>query len=610
MLKLNLTKEQKTELSQYLKEELTTTISDRLALESRWASWERQYEGKPEEKEKTFPWKGCSNVVVPVTGSIIDALLARVADMWKVEPFFSVRSLNSQIDQFTKPIAQLLEWANKHELKLFQTMIPTILSTLKFGNGFGKLTWTLANEFTASPGARYQHVPINDLIFPTSCLSIHTAPWVAHRIKYTFSDLKSLERQGLFENINRLKDTDPELEPDDQLTEAQHNLALTSSDLGEVWTIYDTWMGWDINGDGINEEVHVAVAYPDFKIVGAWMNEYGHRPFRHFKMFPRENNIYAMGLCEYLSDLQEELTTLHRQRTDNATIANTRFFKAKAGANGVKPGMKIWPGRVLVMDDPADLVAEQLGDVYQSSVQSEMLLMSLIEKRAGLSDVALGKAPRRETATTTLALISEGNKRLEFLISYMKAELAEFGMDYLELHRIFGEPDKAVRVLGPEGQAVDMILNLPSETLRGRILLSVTAGSEPTSKEVERQQLIQLFGLFKEFYMSMIELAIMISNPQIPPMAQAFALKVSVASSKFMEQIGDNFNVRDIKELVPTLIDLFGQQGGGNGNQGNGGGMVGPDEQSGMATPEGAMAGPTPGNGNSGMVPGNMGGVY
>src|SRR4030065_1616079 len=120
MLKINLSTEQKSELSLYLKEEIGQVLSDRSSLEAKWAKWERQYEGKPEETVKTFPWQGSCNVVVPVTGSIIDALLARVMDMWKVEPFFSIRSLNPEIDKFTKPISQLLEWANRHELKLFQ----------------------------------------------------------------------------------------------------------------------------------------------------------------------------------------------------------------------------------------------------------------------------------------------------------------------------------------------------------------------------------------------------------------------------------------------------------------------------------------------------------
>jgi len=553
-------------------------------------------------------WVGNCNVVVPVTGSIIDALLARVMDVWKTEPFFSVRSLNETVDQATKQIGQLLEWANRHELKLFQTMIPTILSTLKFGNGFGKLTWTLASDFTAQPGGKYRHIPIQNILFPSNCLNIHTAQWVGDQNTYTFSDLKKLERQGLLYDINSLKDKEPESTPNSQLDDEQEKLTTMSSKPGDMWTLYDIWMGWDVNGDDMDEEIHVAVSYPDCKIHGAWMNEYGHRPYRHFKLFPRENSVWAMGLCEYLGDLQEELTTLHRQRTDNATLANTRFFKAKSGATGIKPGMKIWPGRVLVMDDPEkDLIGEQLGEIYQSSVQAEMILMSLIEKRAGLSDVAMGKAPRRETATTTLALIQEGNKRLEFLINYIKIELAELGMDYLELHRQFASPEKVINCLGQEGQIVTQVL---AGGIRGRIVLDITAGSEGSSKEVERQQLIQLFGLFKDFYMSMIELAMMVANPEVPPMAQAFALKVSAAATKFMEQIGDNFNVRDIKELIPSLLNTFGPMNGGINNGGNGGGMESPGGQPGMAGMQGGMEGAASGNGKASMESEFMGGVY
>ena len=252
MLKINLNTEQKKELSLFLKGEVTTALADRQKLEAKWAKWENQYEGKPEEAEKSFPWQGACNIVVPVTGSIIDALLARVMDMWKVEPFFSVRSLNPMIDPLTKVISQQLEWANKHELKLFQTMIPTILSTLKFGNGFCKLTWTMVNEFTSAPGGRYTHIPLQNILFPSGCLSVHTSKWVCDKATYTFSDLKKLEMQGLLYNINKFKDAEPEEGPKSELDQEQEDLTTISSESGDSWTLYDFWLSWDINGDDID----------------------------------------------------------------------------------------------------------------------------------------------------------------------------------------------------------------------------------------------------------------------------------------------------------------------------------------------------------------------
>src|SRR3990167_6473998 len=262
MLKINLNTEQKKELSQFLKDEVTTTLANRQKLEAQWAKWENQYEGKPEEAEKSFPWQGSSNVVVPVTGSIIDALLARVMDMWKVEPFFSVRSLNPMIDTLTKVIGQQLEWANKHELKLFQTMIPTILSTLKFGNGFSKLTWTMINEFTSAPGGRYTHIPLQNILFPSGCLNVHTSKWVCDKATYTFSDLKKLEMQGLLYNINKFRDLEPEEGPKSELDQEQEDLTTISSESGDSWTLYDFWLSWDINGDDIDEEIHVVASWP------------------------------------------------------------------------------------------------------------------------------------------------------------------------------------------------------------------------------------------------------------------------------------------------------------------------------------------------------------
>ena len=53
MLKINLSTEQKKELSLFLKDEVTTTLTNQQKLEAKWAKWENQYEGKPEEAEKS-----------------------------------------------------------------------------------------------------------------------------------------------------------------------------------------------------------------------------------------------------------------------------------------------------------------------------------------------------------------------------------------------------------------------------------------------------------------------------------------------------------------------------------------------------------------------------
>lgn len=604
MDQIELTPEQEQKLLTYLKDEIGQALSDRSLKEQDWAKWEKAYEAKPDEQRKSFPWDGAANIVVPLIGEKVDSIVSRMMVLWKVVPFWTAKSFDKTMDSVVGGFEKLLNWANVNELRLSRVVRPTIGCTVKMGDGFARFEWkedtrlvkqydeqdnVVEKPHTFYDGPCYIHRPLDAIIFPWNAKCIQTSPWLADTERYRWGDLKRMELQGILFDVDRLKGKES-AQPAGTTAEAQATNSRMQMSPRKTITCYRVWLDYDIDDDEQDEKIVVWVD-EDFKfLLSKTYHPYWHqkRPYLHFKLFPRDNHAYSMGVCEYLMDMQEEITTVHRQRIDNATLANIRWALVRSGSPMAKPGFKLHPGKLSVTDDPAgDFVPQQFGEVYPSSVNEEMIIQSLSEKRIGLSEQALGKAPRKETATTTLALIQEGNRRLDDTMEMSKETLSEMAVMYIQLHQQFKPKGKAIRYLGPDGQIVEQAIQIPRERIEGKVFFEVTAASEAASKEIQRQQLITLFGLFAQFYQQMFQLVEVIGQAPPGPI-QMYAIEVANAARTFMVQILEGFDVKNSFRLVPDLVALL--TGGANGQGSGATGGAGTGEESSMAMADQGVA--------------------
>src|SRR5690606_3910958 len=119
----------------------------------------------------------------------------------------------------------------------------------------------------------------------------------------------------------------------------------------------------------------------------------------------------GIGVAKQVEQFQAEATTIHRQRLDNATLANMAQIVIKKGS-GYGPGEPIFPGKMwFVQEVQNDIKEFKLSEVYPSSYANEQAIIGYFEKRTGVNEVILGLPQEGTpgTATSDLARLAEGN---------------------------------------------------------------------------------------------------------------------------------------------------------------------------------------------------------
>ena len=312
---------------------------------------------------------------------------------------------------------------------------------------------------------------------------------------------------------------------------------------------------------------------PSHTIVRAIYNPiaWGERIFVKGRFIEVLGRSKGLGIAKQLKYLQDEITTIHCQQLDNATIANTRFFLGKRGR--IKDGTRVWPGRVLTTTDPdKDLKAIQMGDIYQSMRALEQSVLAFAERRSGVSDYSLGRESSvigdRATATGTLAIIQEGNRRFDLNVRDLRDALGDVGRLNLQLNQQFRPEGVAYLVQGEKGEFTEEILNLPQEYIAHKLGVELMASTATINRQVEQQGLTALLGILMQHLQTGQQAAMMLSNPNVPPEMKEFTVNASKGINDIVKRIAQTFDQRDLESLVPMIPEGGGgvpQNGGPNG---------------------------------------------
>ena len=267
-------------------------------------------------------------------------------------------------------------------------------------------------------------------------------------------------------------------------------LAKTEPLWTDIFNVYELWCSFDVDGDGMNEEI-VVDFHPDSGVfLSARYNWYEdlHRPYRISNFITVEGIWPGIGVCKQVEQLQEEVTTIHRQRLDNATLANMSQIVLKKGS-GYGAGEPLFPGKMWFLDDPAnDIAPFSLSEIYPSSYINEENITSYYEKRTGANEVMLGlpQSGTPATATSDLTRLAEGNKRFDLVLRNVKQWLSKIGVDVITNYQLFGNQQAHWYILGEDGVWVDHVLRMPSVLVRRGAIVDITVTDTITNRQVEQ----------------------------------------------------------------------------------------------------------------------------
>lgn len=617
------------EVINWIDEEIRRAESDRSDYDEKIIKWRDLYDAEPEQEVKDFPWEGASNIVIPIVATAVDAVLARMVNaVFGAKRLWLVKPKAPQWHDLGEPVTKFLDYVQDKVLKFYRTFRKFVLSTLKIGTGVVKIVWekrwrkvvymsggTRTEEvILVHDGPKAYNILPENFLFSSDLLhtqDIQTCTWVAERASYTWKELKNMELSQIFKDVDRIKEV-KETTPTEAQGRAEDSTGIIPSER-DTYRVYEVWFTYPVDENGTLAEFVMNIEIETKTVLRFVYNFYRHqeRPFHMLTYMPREDSPLGIGLSEMLDDVQEEVTTIHNQRIDNATLANTKVFKRRRQAQILVDS--VYPGAFIDVDEADDIMEMDLGTEHSTLLPEELHSNSIGERRTGVSDYTVGRESSaigsRATATSTMALIREGNKRFQMVIRDIRDVLGDMGHQILMLYQQFA-PDREVMyemMSDNDSQIFKKYFQLPPDMTRAAVHIDVEAVSETNNKEMQQQSMLQLLGVTQQFYNGLFQALQLATSPEAPPQMQQFGLQAAHTGSVIFERLLESMDVQDADYLAPDIQALLGGQPGMVGPtsplNANVGGLGGTEVQGGgpAATPspgaEQAMATPSSGDG-------------
>ena len=614
--------------------ELRNAQSARAGLESKWTNYLRAYRAEPEYSVKSFPYEGCSNLVVPLIATDVDKTVAWIMSLlFQHDNLWVAKARSPEMVEIAPRIQEFMEWAQHHELNLYDEVADFVKETVLLGTGVLKTRYhrdvrkvyeyreaqtNSAQEegqnfermsmVSMSDRPSVEHVSLWDFYVDPSAPTMETASWVAQHVPMTWQQFQQRERMGVYYNSGKLRESwaNSRGHEIDQYQQRQDSYVPYD---GTKLELYEFWTDCDIDNDGLEEACVVTIHVPSGEIVRYDFNPYfNQRPPYDLAPFVRvPKRIYGIGLGEMEFYGQEEVTTMHNQRIDAVTVRNMPVFWAIKGGS-VTQDTAIFPGTKLLVNSPNEVGVLPLAvGQFVSTASDEQMAMAIMRERVGISDfVTGGDGPdvSYATATTAINQLREGRKRLDQSVREFRKALGGVGTKVFELYQQFNQKGKQYTALGgPDGAIVTQVLNFPLDLIRANVIIDVAATSAAVNKEVEVRTNTLIMQLLGQHGQQQLQLVAQILNPQVPaPLKEAMFIQLQSAS-KLMKRVLDSYGVQDADEMIYDPQSLLGALSGNTGQQSIGGPAGPPSQPPGASglpgLPAGADAGAQGGAGFS-----------
>ena len=580
---LNLDDDTETRLKSYLDIELLNQYSERQPWMDRILRHQRDYWAEPTTKQATFPFQGAATLVIPLTAIAVEAVHARVmTQAFAINQIVSTVARSPDWDDAARPLETYLNQELTQGLKIKRQVEPSILEIEKFGTGVAKPGYTnivkkairtdpngkeTAIPVTIRRGPCIDYVPIGRFLMPFSAQDPQTAPWCGEEHSRSPFEVLTMEQSGMFYpgTMKALEHWVGQLSlnttgVERQFDRSQEKLENRVAVWPKLLDWCEVWLSFDVDGDGIAEEIVVHYHRGARYLMAVRYNWHTdlRRGYRHGNYFPVEGRWQGIGIAKQNEQFQKEVTTQHRQRIDNATLANMRMIKISK-LSGYRPGEPIFPGKQWFVDDMSHVDTIQMGEVYNSAYSNEQAVVIYSQQRTGVNDATLGQpqAGTPGTATAELARIQEGTKKFDYAFANIKDFLRDIVVDTACNIQQFGPRNVDYYQLTENGNLVQQFFTMPEQYIRDGVLIDIVTAGQQQNKILDRQNWVSIATMLQQYYTGAMQLAG--GNPQI---TQYISQKGLVAITEAMRQILEAFDTRNVDRMV--LSELL--KGGQNGN--------------------------------------------
>ncbi|MDY5050974.1 MAG: hypothetical protein SPF17_06085 [Candidatus Mucispirillum faecigallinarum] len=319
-----------------------------------------------------------------------------------------------------------------------------------YENGIEKYKVEYKAAYISKNQPVFEVLPYNEFLFDAKALSLQEADYVIHRKLVNYDYLKRRQQEGIYKNIEKIKDSIFSYEDDDVLSKRAYNSYSDKNKARRLYMINEYWGRIDIDNDGLLEDVVITTC--GNVILSIEENTFGMYPFFVFSPFLSMDSIAGRGLAELSENTQIVKTALIREILENTRRNNNRkiFYKVDDLLN---PSQMVTNEQYVAVRDSADINNIFAPEPFEVISENSFTLVEYFDKEnqkvTGVSDIKQGLKQSVESQTATEAVIKHesANSQVQAIVLNFAESLKETYRFIVYQNQRFMDNMQVVRLL-------------------------------------------------------------------------------------------------------------------------------------------------------------------
>ena len=548
--------------------------------ENQVPEWRRIVEGEPKEKNKSWPFPNCSNLVHQLAGEACDDLAARVLQLvWNTHPLYYFKYLvkaenDKQSEEFTRKQELLQDFIDyvgndPRELDLYTHENKWFIDSAGLGKshimvvpeqrmeavyvGFreGKNAFS---EKALYEGPKLVNLRYEDVLGDPNCQVFEeNDPLI---VRHTLNKRQLQERafKGFYEKekVNTILGNPDRYGPDaiKRRENAKKGIADTQDTTLAEWDIYAVYFSWYKSDT-------------KFRLI-AWYHQrsktmlncvYNFIPDNQIPIVETRLSVDGKGFAQMLKYNQEEVSTAKNQRNDAMTWGILGINTLSPQNKNIDRNMKIWPGIMLPVD-PAHFEHHEVANpaMHAMSLQNEQAMIVQAQNRAGIAPAVAGAGAGtvdkkgKYSAMGTMAVMQDSNTRSAHRQSDFRHSHVKLGGLITDFYGFMGLGRKGT-IFGIDERLLDQVL---ADVLERKVRIPMRAATASVNIEVTKQNEILLNQSIEAFNKTQSQMIQAASNETLPPEYRKWMARVINTRTLFMRKIVKDFQLSDHpEEYIP-----------------------------------------------------------
>ncbi len=584
------------DLTGFLAETVSTAFAQRQTRLDRYDRADKLLTGQ--RGEKLFPFKDASNIVTPVTQIRVQKLAEQAFDaLFGTHPVAKMTAITGRDPEtqqdWHKTAKEATDWFDyaarqPHELDTENAITPSIWDYFKYGLGVWKVVYfedkqkggflTPDGEWEPDPeprqvyrGPRYFYVSPRDLIWPEGYgTAVDTIPWIGQLRMYTphTLNLKAHESNREYDPVAVKKvlegsqgaEAQPSLYLNDDVRPGEHQKHRQIQ-------IVEIWLRYDIDGDGIDEELVCDWHQETATILRLVYCPYRFRPFFVARLAQRSGTSFdSIGIPEIMRPVQDQIDALHNLTIEAGKVATRSIIVGRQGsALGdflADEKNEMLPGLATVTENPeADIAVHQLGQPGPAMQALQLIeyMTQYMTELVGVGSAQLGDVglARRSSAYGVDALLTQGATFTRGAMRRFAAPFIRSIMMAFEVYRVHGSEGRVYRVLGDDGMWVERLFTF-AEPLYEKWAVTATIADPENSPDAAVQRNMVLAQFMLAWLEKIGQAVATITNPALPDSARLGLAEIAKVSEEVVRRVIENArDMQDVSALLPGLERLL-----------------------------------------------------